>query len=279
MTDDELQNVADELGSIVGVVAVSLGGSRARGEHRPDSDFDLGIYYRRALDVSGLAALARRLAGPEAQVGRPGDWGPWVDGGAWLSINDARVDWIYRDIDRVHRAWKDAQAGHFSFHGQVGHPLGVPDFAYAGEVALGVVLSDGAGELTKLHDDAQQYPPLLRDAVVRRLDEATFLIAGASKAVSVGDAAYIAGCAFRVVGLCAHALHAAAGCWLINEKGCVASAGRLSLAPAGFADQAHGVLAAVGSTPEELAATLGRATDLVEVAAAACTRPSGSVLP
>lgn len=270
MTEDELQIVADELASVVGVVAVSLGGSRARSEHRPDSDFDLGIYYRRPLDVSGLAALARRVAGPEAQVGKPGDWGPWVDGGAWLSINDARVDWIYRDLDRVHQAWDDAQAGRFYFHGQVGHPLGVPDFAYVGEVALGVVLSDGAGELTKLHDDAQQYPPLLRDAVVRRLDEATFLIAGASKAVSVGDAAYVAGCVFRVVGLCAHALHAAAGRWLINEKGCVASAGRLALAPPRFTDRAHGVLAEVGATPEELAATLNRATDLVRDTAASC---------
>lgn len=271
MTHEELQAVADELASVAGVVAVSLGGSRARGEHRPDSDFDLGIYYRRHLDVSGLSALARRVAGPEAKVGEPGDWGPWVDGGAWLSINGANVDWIYRDLDRVQRAWKDAQAGRFSFHGQVGHPHGVPDFAYVGEVALAVVLSDGSGELTKLRDDAQHYPPLLRDAVVRRLDEATFLIAGASKAVSVGDAAYVAGCAFRVVGLCAHALHAAAGRWLINEKGSVASAGRLPLAPPGFGARAHGVLGEVGTAPEELAATLLRASELVRDAAASCT--------
>lgn len=278
MTDEELQAVADELASVGGVVAVSLGGSRARGEHRADSDFDLGVYYRGRLDVSALADLARQVAGPDAQVGKPGDWGPWVDGGAWLSINGANVDWIYRDLDRVHQAWKDARAGRFYFHGQVGHPLGVPDFAYVGEVALGVVLSDRSGELTKLHDESQQYPPLLRDAVVRRLDEATFLIAGAAKAVSVGDATYVAGCVFRVVGLCAHALHAASGRWLINEKGCVASADRLPLSPPQFGDRAHGLLAEVGKTPAELAATLGSATELVREAAASVGR-STSVQP
>ncbi|MEU4775255.1 nucleotidyltransferase domain-containing protein [Micromonospora sp. NPDC023644] len=38
--------LADRLCTVGGVVAVALGGSRARGEHRPDSDWDLGLYTR-----------------------------------------------------------------------------------------------------------------------------------------------------------------------------------------------------------------------------------------
>ena len=38
--------VALRLGHIEGVVAVALGGSLARHEAHPDSDVDLGIYYR-----------------------------------------------------------------------------------------------------------------------------------------------------------------------------------------------------------------------------------------
>lgn len=34
------------LGALPGIRAVVLGGSRARGTHRPDSDWDLGLYYR-----------------------------------------------------------------------------------------------------------------------------------------------------------------------------------------------------------------------------------------
>jgi len=68
-----------------------------------------------------------------ARLTQPGEWGPWVDGGGWLRISDTPVDWIYRDVDRVHASWATAQEGRYTFHAQVGHPLGVPDFTYAGE--------------------------------------------------------------------------------------------------------------------------------------------------
>ncbi len=42
---------------------------------------------------------------------------------------------------------------------------------------------------------------------------------------------YVAGCPFRAVELCAHAVHAHADLWLVNERGAVASAGRLAAAP------------------------------------------------
>jgi len=54
--------------------------------------------------VGALAELARRVTGPGATVTAPGEWGPWVDGGGWLTVDGAAVDWIYRDLDRVHRS-------------------------------------------------------------------------------------------------------------------------------------------------------------------------------
>ncbi|MGH3294070.1 MAG: nucleotidyltransferase domain-containing protein, partial [Trebonia sp.] len=38
--------VADRLAGLPGVRAVTLGGSRAEGTHRPDSDWDFSVYYR-----------------------------------------------------------------------------------------------------------------------------------------------------------------------------------------------------------------------------------------
>ena len=137
--DGELRKLAQRLCEVDGMIEVVLGGSRARGEHTQESDFDLGLYYRPRLDIDALQDLARDVAGPEARVSRPGEWGPWVDGGGWLHIGGTAVDWLYRDLDRVRTSWEDAQAGRCDFHFQVGHPLGVPDFMYAGEVALGVV--------------------------------------------------------------------------------------------------------------------------------------------
>ena len=210
-------------------------------------------------------ALARSVAGPGAQVTAPGAWGPWVDGGAWLEIEGSPVDWIYRDVGRVRRAWSDAQAGWFGFHTQVGHPLGVPDFAYAGEVALGRVLADPTGELTALQRETLAYPPKLAEALVDGLWEAHFLVANARKAESRADTTYVAGCLFRVVGLCAHALHGRAGRWAINEKGLVASAGRLSLAPPGFAARAQRVLAHAARRPHDIAAAVTAATVALKI--------------
>jgi hypothetical protein len=268
--ESELRDLAARLAAVDGIVGVLLGGSRARGEHTPESDVDLGLCYRPPLDVATLGELAREVSGPGAEVTAPGGWGPWVDGGGWLTIAGTAVDWLYRDLDRVHAAWADAQAGRYAFHAQAGHPLGVPDFAYAGEVALGVILADPTGELRQLHEQTQDYPKRLADALAEGLWEASFLLDIARKAVTRRDTTYIAGCLFRVVNLCAHALHGRAGRWLINEKGAVTAAGRLEVAPAGFTDQAHGLLAALGTGPDDLTAALDAAADLVAATRVAC---------
>jgi predicted nucleotidyltransferase len=46
--------VADRLAGLPGVRAVTLGGSRAEGTHRPDSDWDFSVYYRGHFDPQDL---------------------------------------------------------------------------------------------------------------------------------------------------------------------------------------------------------------------------------
>lgn len=269
LTGDRLRELAGMLVEVPGVVAVMLGGSRARGAALPDSDVDLGLYYRPPLDVPRLRELAAAVAearsgsaaGPE--VTEPGEWGPWVDGGGWLRIDGTAVDWIYRDLNRVHRSWELAQSGTFTFHVQVGHPLGVPDFAYAGEVALGLVLADPDGELTGLKEQAMHYPAELGHAVVERLNEAEFLLGGSLTPAKRGDVAFVAGCLFRVVELCAHAIHATAGRWVINEKGLIDAAATLPQAPVDFAQRAHRILARLGTEPDKLLTAIASAQALL----------------
>jgi hypothetical protein len=264
----ELAELAERLVAVDGVVAVLLGGSRARGDHTGESDTDLGVYYRPPLDVAGLRSLARAVAEPGAEVTEPGAWGPWVDGGAWLRVGGHAVDWIYRDVDRVRRAWSDAVAGRCGFHQQVGHPMGFLDVAYAGEVALGVVLADPTGEVSALRRAAREYPPALRSALVQVLWEARFCVQIARKAVPRGDTAYVAGCLSRSAVLCAHALHAHAGAWLLNEKGAVAAAARLPGAPPRFAGRVGELFGGLGAAG--LAAGVDAAAVLVDETAAGC---------
>ncbi len=272
LDEQRLADLATRMAEVPGVIGVVLGGSRARGEHSEDSDVDLGLYYRPPLDVDALGALAREVAGPGAEVTRPGAWGPWVDGGAWLRIDGTAVDWIYRDLDRVLGCWRAAQRGEFAFHAQVGHPLGVPDFAYPGELALARVLAD-TGELVALQQQMATYPVALGHALVTGLWEAGFALDIARKAVSRADTTYVAGCLFRAVLLCAHALHGRAGRWLINEKGAIASAGRLPASPPGFTARAHGVLAHLGDRPDQLQVAIDAAQALLDDVRAVCNPP------
>jgi hypothetical protein len=272
LTDERLIELAERVAEVPGVVGVVLGGSRARGTHTPESDTDLGLYYRAPLDVDRLGALAKSVAGPAAAVTAPGGWGPWVDGGGWLTVDGNAVDWIYRDLDRVLTVAADCASGRYAFHQQAGHPLGFPDHAYAGELALGRVLADPTGELTAARARVVVYPPKLAEALVAGLWEADFLVALARKAVSRADSAYVAGCLFRLVGVCCHALHGAAGKWLINEKGAVAATAALPGAPEQFPARVDRVFGAVSGDPLHLTAAIDAAADLVLDTVDACTR-------
>ncbi|MFB7333103.1 nucleotidyltransferase domain-containing protein [Streptomyces adustus] len=261
---DRLVEIAERLAEVGGVVGVCLGGSRARGTHSPDSDYDLGLYYRPPLDTAALRLLAAELTGGPVEVTEPGGWGPWADGGGWLTVDGHHVDWIYRDMDRVHRVWRQCRAGRFEIGAQPGHPLGVYSHAYAGEVALGRILADPGGELRTLRERTRFYPEPLRAALVGNARwEAPFILANARKGAARGDAFHVAGCLFRAVGLLVHALHAHARSWVLNEKGAVRAAGELPGAPADFAGRAHALFSALGTTPETLAAALDDADRLV----------------
>jgi predicted nucleotidyltransferase len=275
LRDERLNELAARLTEVPGIVGVLLGGSRARNAHTPESDTDLGLYYRRPLDIDALGDVARGVAGAGARITEPGEWGPWVDGGGWLTVDGSAVDWIYRDLDRVERAWRDAEEGRYAFHTQAGHPLGVPDFAYPGEVALGLILADPGGELAALQQRTRVFPPALAERLVAGLWEADFLVGIARKAVSRGDAAYVAGCLFRLAGVCAHALHGAAGRWLINEKGAIAAAAALPGAPPRFRERVHAAFAQVDGDPLHLTTAIDLAADLVLDTADACAMMSG----
>jgi Nucleotidyltransferase domain len=270
LSDEQLIELAHQVAEVPGVVGIVLGGSRARGAHTDDSDTDLGLYYRLPLDVDRLDRLAKSVAGPSAVITAPGGWGPWVDGGGWLKIDGNPVDWIYRDLDRVLAVRGEAERGKYGFHQQTGHPLGFPDYAYAGELALSRVLVDHTGELTALRAELSVFPPKLAESLVAGLWEADFLIAIARKAVSRRDSAYVAGCLFRVVGVCAHALHGAAGRWLINEKGAVAAAAGLPGAPALFRERVDAIFTGIDGDPLHLTAAIDAAADVVLETADAC---------
>ncbi|WP_240799382.1 nucleotidyltransferase domain-containing protein [Streptomyces sp. A0958] len=250
--------MADRLTKVPGIRAVALGGSRARGTHRPDSDWDLGLYYRGTPDTAALAALAAAFQGSPVEVARPGGWGPWVNGGAWLRVDGVQVDWILRDLDRVEAVWAGCREGRYEVGIQPGHPLGFWSPAYPGEVALGRVLSDPAGELTGLQGETATYPEPLRKALADAAWEADFSVVAARKSAPAGDRLHVSLCLSRAFGVLAQSLHAHHRTWCLNEKGALAAAAALPDTPAHFADRAGEALRGLDAAAVETAAELVR---------------------
>jgi len=277
ITTGRLDDMAARLARVPGVCAVTLGGSRARGTHTADSGVDLGVYYRRdELDLDALGELARDVTGEKTDVAGPGGWGPWVDGGAWLTVEGSAVDWILRDVDRVAEQCARAVRGEFAFHPQPGHPLGFLDVAYAGEVATAVVLADPAGTLDRLRAEVDPYPPALARAMVENLWQARFLTDAAAKGARRGDTAYVGLCAGTALLLCAHAWHAVAGVWVTNEKGLVPHVARLGLDTGGFAEEATSLMAALGGEPADLRESVSELARLVDSCCVATAGGAGS---
>jgi len=143
-----MEHLAERLAEIPGVVAVTLGGSRATGTAVEGSDWDFGLYYRGGLDPADITAL-----GWPGRVFAPGEWGSIVNGGAWLTVDGAKVDLIYRDLDEVLRWTAAAGDGRFEIRREVGYVAGIATYILAGELALGRVL---AGDLPR-----PAFPPRL----------------------------------------------------------------------------------------------------------------------
>jgi len=215
--DDDafLRHVADRLGDLPGVEAVTLGGSRAEGTERPDSDWDFSIYYRGRFDPQAL-----RDIGWPGEVFEVGGWSPGVfNGGAWLEIDGRRSDVHYRDLDVVDREIAESRAGRFRIEPLAFHLAGIPSYLVVAELAVKRVLR---GELP-----TPGYPAALRERAPvewwRRADLA-FGYARANHA-PYGRATECAGLVAQAASQAAHAVLAARGEWITNEKRLLTRAG------------------------------------------------------
>lgn len=261
--------VAERLAVVPGVVAVVLGGSRARGTATPDSDVDLGLYYDPAAPPSRehLNALARELDDrhPDDAVTAFGEWGPWINGGAWLTIDGERVDWLFRDLARVHRVVAECRAGRPEIAYQLGHPHAFVSAIYLGELDCCTPLADPDGAVAELKTLVRPYPPFLRATLVQRfLFEAGFSLDGAAKGAKRGDVAYVAGCVYRAIAALVQVLYAVHERYCTNEKGALTEVAGLPRTPSAFVATATRLLAAPGADAAALAATVSAARTLVD---------------
>ncbi len=242
-----VEALASELAGVAGTVAVVLGGSRAAGTQRPDSDWDLGVYYRgsqRPIDPTDV----RRL-GHDGHVSELGEWGPIVDGGAWLTIDGTPVDVLFRDLDLVERWLAEAQQGRFEVLAQNGYLVGAPTYLPVGELAISQPIS---GELPR-----PGFPePLAAAANERWTGKAQVALMFAGAYAVAGDAVCCTGMLASATLCAAHARLAQRREWVLNEKRLVQRAGL---------EQTQTVLAAPGATSAELCASVAAVTSTLGI--------------
>ena len=232
--DPLLSGLITALEDVPGLTAIVLGGSRARGTARDTSDYDIGLYFSAAsrLDTTWLReAMRKHVDDPDSfDVTEIGDWGPWIIGGAWLTIEGRKVDLLYRDTDGVARVIDECRAGQIGMHYQPGHPHGFCSAIWMGEVALCEPLHDPTAKIRRLKAATSPYPMALRTALIRRFRwEILFSIENAELAISRGDQTHIAGCAYRALACAGQILFAVNECYLINEKGAMEQAATFPL--------------------------------------------------
>jgi Nucleotidyltransferase domain len=208
-------HVADRLGALPFVEAVTLGGSRAEGTQRPDSDWDFSVYYRGRFDPQAL-----RDIGWPGEVFEVGGWSPGVfNGGAWLEVDGRRTDVHYRDLDVVDRELAASRDGRFTIEPLLFHLAGIPSYLVLAELSVKRVLH---GELP-----TPDYPAALRqraaDVWWGRAD-ATLGYARSYHAPQ-RRLAQCAGLVAQAACQAAHAVLAARGEWITNEKALLTRAG------------------------------------------------------
>jgi hypothetical protein len=205
-----LAGLVDVLAAMPGAVAVALGGSRVLGTAHAGSDWDLGLYYRGAIDLAALAA--------RGTVYPPGSWGRVMNGGAWLRCGGEKVDVLLRDLDVVEHWTHRAERGEFEVDALLGYLAGIPTYTLAAELA--------SCELLRGQLPAARYPPALTAAAPPRWRFCrTFSLEYARAHARRGDVAGTMGQVARAVMEEAHAILCARGRWVCNEKGLAAAAG------------------------------------------------------
>jgi hypothetical protein len=237
-----MRELAQRLRDLPGVVAVTLGGSRANETAREEGDWELALYYRGQISADDVRGL-----GFEGEVVEPGEWGRLINGGARLTVEGQWVDLRYRDFEVVEHWLAEAEAGRYEVDRVEGCVAGMATYVLAGELALAEVL---VGELPR-----PAFSERLREAAPPRWRaSAQFSLSVAGAIAERGDVAACVGLLAKAAIEAAHAALAERGEWVLNEKGIVRRAG--------LGRRAESILAAPGDRAFELQ----RSVELMRVA-------------
>ena len=252
-----LNAIAEALQNVSNVVAIVLGGSYARGFARSDSDIDVGIYYRQAcpFSVDQVRSIVERICtvGSVPIVTGMYEWGPWVNGGAWIQTPVGKVDFLYRNLDQVQAVIEEGRQGIWHHDYDQQPPYGFRSVVYFGETFICVPVHDPEGEIVLLKKSVAEYPEPLRNRIVQEsLWGAEFSLRFCRTFANSADVYNAVGCMTRVAQFLVHALFAMNEEYFVSDKYASRLIGQFALRPRDFTPRLECVLSNPGGDPTDL---------------------------
>ena len=185
------------------------------------------------------------------------EWGPWVNGGAWIHTAVGKVDFLYRNVEQVERTIEDAWRGVYQHHYDQQPTFGFFSVIYLAETQVCVPLLDPQAVIARLKSRIMSYPPQLKQAIVANsLWGAEFAFLFAHRFAAAGDVYNTVGCLARIAGYLTQALYALNETYFINDKGALDALQQFTLCPPEYRGKVARVLAHPGETVEQLSATV-----------------------
>ncbi|MFT3679843.1 MAG: nucleotidyltransferase domain-containing protein [Ferruginibacter sp.] len=255
-----LDRIVDELKTIDNIKAIVLGGSYATGSASATSDLDVGIYYsqEKPFDIDAIRKIAQKYAADnKPTVTGFYEWGPWVNGGAWIQTSNGKADFLYKNIDQITATIEKAKEGIWENHFEQQPPYGFSSIIYLAETHSCVALWDPEGIIKKLKIAVQRYPVKLKQSVVQQsLWAAEFTIWQAISFAEKKDIYNTVGCLARAVKNIVTALFAINELYPMGDKRAVSYLEKANSRPGDLARRVKNILCVNSNKPADNVALL-----------------------
>ncbi|MGN7820029.1 nucleotidyltransferase domain-containing protein [Chitinophaga sp. 22536] len=252
-----LTQITAALQPVEGVAAVVLGGSYAAGMASDQSDLDIGIYYHadKPFKVDDIKTVVAKYTVSPATVTGFYEWGPWVNGGAWMMTEQGKVDFLYRNIDQVQQTIDNALQGEWENHYEQQPPYGFSSVIYLAEVSVCQPLYDPAGVLATWKKTVSVYPQPLKETIIRQsLWSADFTLWQAAGFAEKQDVYNTIGCLARAVKNIMAALFAVNERYPLGDKRVMEQLQCAAKVPAGLREKVDAILCtSLGTLPQNVA--------------------------
>jgi predicted nucleotidyltransferase len=166
-----LKSILSDLEKVDGIMGLVLGGSYALGLATEDSDLDIGLYYSSSspFSIHEIKLIAKKYADKETPVVTNFyEWGPWVNGGAWIKNKLSKIDFLYKNIEQITTTIENAHQGNWEVNYEQQPPFGFSSLIFLAETFYCVPLYERNNCIQNLKEKVSSYPDKLKQAVVQQ---------------------------------------------------------------------------------------------------------------